>query len=89
MFFVFCVSDDKVSVLSVLVNQLLTFAACRDHIEECSEKLKQAQRELKAHQARELRRERDETQYWYCRTFCRVYHNTIIIITIIIKPPVL
>ena len=52
-------------ILAVLVNQLLTFAACRDHIEECSEKLKQAQRDLRAHQNRELRRERDETQYWY------------------------
>jgi len=57
-------SVDKVKILSVLVNQLLTFAVCRDHIEECAEKVKQAQRDLRAHQVKEARRERDEVQYW-------------------------
>lgn len=56
---------EKVKILFTLTSQLLTFAACRDHIEDCAEKLKQVQRNLRLHQLKESRRERDETQYWY------------------------
>jgi len=47
------------------MNQLLTFASCRDYIDECAEKLKQVQRSLRAHQYAEIKRERDEAQFWW------------------------
>ena len=54
----------KLKILSVLMNQLLTFASCRDYIDESAEKLKQIQRSLRAHQYAEIKRERDEAQFW-------------------------
>jgi len=47
------------------MNQLLTFASCRDYIDESAEKLKQVQRSLRAHQYAEIKRERDEAQFWW------------------------
>jgi len=61
---VFCGTVEKLKILSVLVNQLLTFASCRDYIDESAEKLKQIQRSLRAHQYAEIKRERDEAQFW-------------------------
>jgi len=55
---------EKLKILSVLMNQLLTFASCRDYIDECADKLKQVQRSLRAHQYAEIKRERDEAQFW-------------------------
>jgi len=46
------------------MNQLLTFASCRDYIDESAENLKQIQRSLRAHQYAEIKRERDEAQFW-------------------------
>jgi len=46
------------------MNQLLTFASCRDYIDECAEQLKQVQRSLRAHQYSEIKRDRDEAQFW-------------------------
>ena len=67
----FCCTVEKLKILSVLMNQLLTFASCRDYIDESAERLKQIQRSLRAHQYAEIKRERDEAQFWYASNATR------------------
>ncbi|KAG8235735.1 hypothetical protein J437_LFUL016197 [Ladona fulva] len=50
----------KMKILTCLVNQILTYAAVRDVIEESVEKLKLAKISLRQHQAGEIKREKDE-----------------------------
>ena len=57
-------AEDKLKILGALVNQLLTFVACRDFIEDNYEKIRQIRQELRVVQVAELRRERDEATFW-------------------------
>ncbi len=57
-------SGEKLSVLNALINQLLTYVACRDFVEDNFDKLRQARNDLKQLQWAEQRRERDETTFW-------------------------
>ena len=58
------ISGDKLKIMTTLINQLLTFVACRDFMEDNFEKLLQVRRELRNHQWAELKRERDEAAFW-------------------------
>ena len=55
---------DKVKVLSALTQQLMTYVACRDVIEENFETIRTTRAELRHHQWSEIRREKDEAAFW-------------------------
>ncbi|XP_011707887.1 PREDICTED: bromodomain adjacent to zinc finger domain protein 1A isoform X4 [Wasmannia auropunctata] len=54
--------DDKIKVVTCLINQLLTFASIRDAIEERYDKLHQAKRELKLFLLAEQKKEKEEKE---------------------------
>lgn len=54
--------DEKLKVVTCLINQLLTFASIRDVIEERHEKIHQAKRELRFFILAEQRKERGERE---------------------------
>ncbi|XP_070159945.1 bromodomain adjacent to zinc finger domain protein 1A isoform X2 [Polyergus mexicanus] len=54
--------DDKIKVVTCLINQLLTFASIRDAIEERYDKLHQAKRELKSFLLAEQKKEKEEKE---------------------------
>ena len=54
--------DDKLKVMSCLINQLLTFASIRDIIEERHEKINQAKKELKLLFKAEQKKEKEERE---------------------------
>lgn len=54
--------DEKITVLTCLINQLLTFAPMRDAIEERHDKLHQAKRELKLFLLAEQKKEKEEKE---------------------------
>ncbi|XP_011630089.1 bromodomain adjacent to zinc finger domain protein 1A isoform X2 [Pogonomyrmex barbatus] len=54
--------DDKIKVVTCLINQLLTFASIRDAIEERFDKLHQAKRELKLFLLAEQKKEKEEKE---------------------------
>lgn len=54
--------DDRLKVITCLINQLLTFASIRDVIEERYEKLIQAKRELKSFLIAEQKKEKEERE---------------------------
>ncbi|KAK2583060.1 hypothetical protein KPH14_009093 [Odynerus spinipes] len=54
--------DDRLKLVTCLINQLLTFASIRDFIEERHEKLHQARRELRLFMVAEQRKEREEKE---------------------------
>ena len=56
--------SEKVKVLSALIQQLMTYVACRDVIEENFETLRSTRNELRHHQWSELRRDKDEAAFW-------------------------
>jgi bromodomain adjacent to zinc finger domain protein 1A len=56
------VSADKLSILSCLVSQILTFAAVRDRIDESMEKIKQGRTELRNLSGNDRRREQEAVQ---------------------------
>ncbi|XP_060068944.1 bromodomain adjacent to zinc finger domain protein 1A-like [Ylistrum balloti] len=67
----FCVfdlePDDKLKILRVLIQQILTYAATRDTIEDNYERLRQLKSDLKQMQWSEHRREREEAAIRYKR----------------------
>lgn len=54
--------DEKLKVVTCLINQLLTFASIRDVIEERHEKLHQAKKELKSFLIAEQKKEKEEKE---------------------------
>ena len=54
--------DDRLKVVTCLINQLLTFASIRDVIEERYEKLHQAKKELKSFLVAEQKKEKEERE---------------------------
>lgn len=50
---------DKIIVVTCLVNQILTFSAVRDSVDECLEKVKQGRIELRGLQAADIKREKE------------------------------
>ncbi|OAD56919.1 Bromodomain adjacent to zinc finger domain protein 1A [Eufriesea mexicana] len=54
--------DEKLKVVTCLINQLLTFASIRDVIEERREKLHQAKKELKSFLIAEQKKEKEEKE---------------------------
>ncbi|XP_043462023.1 bromodomain adjacent to zinc finger domain protein 1A isoform X2 [Leptopilina heterotoma] len=54
--------DDRLKIITCLINQLLTFASIRDVIEERYEKLIQAKRELKSFLIAEQKKEKEERE---------------------------
>ncbi|XP_072750012.1 bromodomain adjacent to zinc finger domain protein 1A isoform X1 [Anoplolepis gracilipes] len=54
--------DDKIKIVTCLINQLLTFASIRDAIEERYDKLHQARRELKLFLLAEQKKEKEEKE---------------------------
>ncbi|XP_015181281.1 PREDICTED: bromodomain adjacent to zinc finger domain protein 1A isoform X2 [Polistes dominula] len=54
--------DDKLKLVTCLINQLLTFASIRDFIEERYEKLNQARKELKLFMIAEQKKEKEEKE---------------------------
>ncbi|XP_020291098.1 bromodomain adjacent to zinc finger domain protein 1A isoform X3 [Pseudomyrmex gracilis] len=54
--------DDKVKIVTCLVNQLLTFASIRDAIEERYDKIHQAKKELKLFLLAEQKKEKEEKE---------------------------
>lgn len=54
--------DDKIKIVTCLINQLLTFASIRDAIEERYDKLHQAKRELKLFLLAEQKKEKEEKE---------------------------
>ena len=60
----YIVAGEKMKILNALINQLLTYVACRDFVEDNFEKLRQIRYDLKQHQWTEQRRERDESTFW-------------------------
>lgn len=54
--------DDRLKVISCLINQLLTFASIRDVIDERYEKLHQARKELKLFMIAEQKKEKEERE---------------------------
>lgn len=58
-------------LLEVLINQLLTYAAERDNIDETFEKLRQTRHELRLHLQAEQRRDREEAAYWLVQIYKR------------------
>ena len=53
-------SDEKLKLLTVLVDQFLTYAATRDILEDNFDKLRQLKNDLKQLQWGEQKREREE-----------------------------
>lgn len=54
--------DDKIKIVTCLINQLLAFASIRDAIEERYDKLHQAKRELKLFLLAEQKKEKEEKE---------------------------
>lgn len=54
--------DDKIKIITCLINQLFTFASIRDAIEESHDKLHQAKRELKLFLVAEQKKEKEEKE---------------------------
>jgi len=54
--------DDKIKIVTCLINQLLTFASIRDAIEEHYDKLHQAKKELKLFLLAEQKKEKEEKE---------------------------
>ncbi|EFN63819.1 Bromodomain adjacent to zinc finger domain protein 1A [Camponotus floridanus] len=54
--------DDKIKIVTCLINQLLTFASIRDAIEERYDKLHQAKKELKLFLLAEQKKEKEEKE---------------------------
>lgn len=54
--------DDKIKIVTCLINQLLTFASIRDAIEERYDKIHQAKKELKLFLLAEQKKEREEKE---------------------------
>lgn len=54
--------DDKIKIVTCLINQLLSFASIRDAIEERYDKLHQAKKELKLFLLAEQKKEKEEKE---------------------------
>lgn len=54
--------DDKLKIVTCLINQLLTFVSIRDAIEERYDKVQQAKKELKLFLLAEQKKEREEKE---------------------------
>jgi len=64
MFYVTECTEEKLKILTVLIHQLLTFPTSRDWLDENFDRMKNIQKDLRAHQWMEQRRIRDEAQFW-------------------------
>ncbi len=58
------ISGEKLKLLVALINQLLTYVACRDFVEDNFEKFRTQRYDLKQYQWAEQRREKDEATFW-------------------------
>ena len=63
--YTFLFSGAKLRIVEALIQQMLTYAATRDMIEDNYEKLRQAKQDLRSFQAQKNIREREEATFWY------------------------
>lgn len=70
---VFSFAGDKLQIVTCLINQILTYAAVRDVIDERGEKVKQLRTEVRAHQIAEVKKEKEAAAVRYFITM--VYGN--------------
>lgn len=68
---VFSFTGDKLQIVTCLINQILTYAAVRDIIDERGEKVKQLRTEIRAHQIAEVKKEKEAAAVRY---FITVIH---------------
>ena len=68
-------SGEKLKILMALINQILTYVASRDLIDDNSEQLKQASYELRHHRWAEQRREKEEAAFWLVYTHLSTGRN--------------
>jgi len=59
---------DKLQIVTCLINQILTYAAVRDAIDERGDKVKQLRAEIRSHQIAELKKEREAAALRYITT---------------------
>ena len=55
----------KLRIVEALTQQILTFAAVRDLLEDNYDKLKQSKSDLRSLQAQKNHREREEATFWW------------------------
>ena len=72
-------AGDKLKILTALVQQLMTYVACRDVIEENFDNLRATRGELRAHQWAETRREKDEATFWWVLVYS-IYSSKLFLI---------
>ena len=65
---VFSFAGDKLQIVTCLINQILTYAAVRDVIDERGEKVKQLRTEVRAHQIAEVKKEKEAAAVRYITT---------------------
>ena len=58
------ISGAKLRIVEALTQQLLTFVATRDLLEDNYDKLKQAKSDLRSMQAQKNHREKEEATFW-------------------------